>query len=228
MEPMTFAGTRVLLVEDDESVRAAVEIAFQGEGFDVMAEPDGNALGEILGSFQPDLAIFDVRLANGLDGVTITRELRRDSDLPILLLTAADSLDDRLSGFRAGADDYMGKPFSMAELLARAEALLRRSSRSAGAAQHHGNLTIDDVTRKVTRGGSDVELTGTEYELLAALGRHRGHVLSKQQLLQQVWGFQDYADNLVEVHMSALRRKLEAFGPRVIHTVRGVGYTLRA
>lgn len=224
---MTFEGTRVLVVEDDESVRMAVEIAFHGEGFDVMAEPDGTAIAEILESFRPDLAIFDVRLAKGLDGVTITRELRRDSDMPILLLTAADSLDDRLSGFRAGADDYMGKPFSMAELLARAEALLRRS-RPSGGARQHGDLTVDAATHKVTRAGNEVDLTGTEYELLAALGRRPGQVLSKQQLLNQVWGFEAYADNLVEVHVSALRRKLEAFGPRVIHTVRGIGYTLRA
>jgi len=222
---MRFGGSRILVVEDDESVRMAVEIALQGEGFDVMAQPDGAAIKEIMASFQPDLAIFDVRLANGPDGVSITSELRRTSDMPILLLTAADSLDDRLSGFRAGADDYIGKPFSMAELLARTESLLRRS---AGLPQQLGDVTIDEGTRAVTRGGQEIELTRTEYDLLAALRRRPGQILSKQQLFSQVWGSDDYADNLVEVHMSALRRKLEAAGPRIIHTVRGIGYALRA
>ncbi|HUR18557.1 MAG TPA: response regulator transcription factor [Acidimicrobiales bacterium] len=221
---MTLDGTRVVLVEDDESVRNAVEIALQGEGCDVVARTDGSAIAEILESFQPELFVLDVRLASGLDGVSITSELRRTSDVPVLLLTAADSVDDRLAGFRAGADDYIGKPFSMAELLARAEAVLRRS---AGGAHRMGDLIVNDTTRTVSRRGREVNLTPTEYELLAALGRRPGRVLSKQDLLNQVWGFDSYADNLVEVHMSALRRKLEECGPRVIHTVRGIGYTLR-
>lgn len=223
--PNSFEGSRIVLVEDDESVRTAVEIALQGEGSEVLARPDGTAIAEIMTGFQPDLAIFDVRLPTGLDGVTMTRELRRTSDLPILLLTAADSLDDRLSGFRAGADDYIGKPFSMAELLARAEALLRRAT---GAVQRVGDVTVDEESRTVRRAGRAVELTRTEYDLLAALWRRPGQVLSKHQLFSQVWGSEAYADNLVEVHVSALRRKLETDGPRLIHTVRGIGYTLRA
>ena len=219
-----FEGSRVLIVEDDESVRTAVEIAFQAEGADVLAQPDGGGITEIVGSYAPDLAIFDVRLGNGPDGISLTRQMRRLSDMPILLLTAADSLDDRLSGFRAGADDYIAKPFSMAELLARADALLRR----AAAPQQVGDVAVDENTRSVTRAGQQVDLTRTEYDLLAALRRRPGRVLSKQQLFKQVWGFEAYADNLVEVHMSALRRKLEAFGPRMIHTVRGIGYILRA
>lgn len=225
---MTGEGTRVLLVEDDESVRTAVEIAFQDEGFEVMTQADGTAVKEIVALFHPHLAILDVRLANGPDGVSLTRTLRDAGDLPILLLTAADSVEDRLAGFRAGADDYIGKPFSMDELLARSEALLRRSGRSAGSVRRAADLSIDDSSRTVTRGGNVVALTDTEYDLLAVLVRRSGEVLSKQQLLVQVWGFDAYADNLVEVHMSALRRKLEAFGPRVIHTIRGIGYTLRA
>ncbi len=226
-QPMTFARSRVLLVEDDESVRTAVEIAFQGEGFDVMARPDGSEMTEILESFRPDLAILDVRLATGLDGVCITRELRGISDMPILLLTAADTLDDRLAGFRAGADDYIGKPFSMAELLARAESLLRRSNRS-GIPPHLGDLVINESSRIVTRAGQAIEFTRTEFDLLATLARRPGQVFSKQQLLTLVWGFEAFADNLVEVHMSAVRRKLETVGPRMIHTVRGIGYILRA
>lgn len=225
---MTFEGSRVLLIEDDESVRTAVEIAFLGEGFNVMARPDGTTLKEVLASFQPDIAIFDVRLAIGLDGVCMTRQLRESSDVPILLLTAADTLDDRLAGFRAGADDYMGKPFSMAELIARAESLIRRSSRSSNGVAQPGDLVVDESTRVVTRGDQVIDLTRTEFDLLVALGRRPGQVLSKQQLLAQVWGFESFAENLVEVHMSALRRKLETAGPRLIHTVRGIGYILRA
>jgi DNA-binding response OmpR family regulator len=218
----------VLLVEDDSAVRDAVEIAFRGEGFDVRAEADGSGIELILESFQPDVAILDVRLPSGPDGYTMVRQLRKLDDLPVVLLTSADSLDDRLTGFRAGADDYLSKPFSMAELLARVQALLRRSGRSSDATHRIGDVVVDDGTRKVTRSGVEIELTRTEYDLLSVLCRYSGQVLSKQQLLKQVWGgFDSYGDNVVEVHLSALRRKLEAHGPRLIHTVRSVGYVLR-
>lgn len=219
---------RVLLVEDDSAVREAVEIAFRGEGFDVWAEADGTSIEKVVDSFQPDVAILDVRLPTGPDGYTMVRQLRRLDDLPVVLLTSADSLDDRLSGFRAGADDYLSKPFSMAELLVRVQALLRRSGRSSDCTHRVGDIVVVDGTRTVTRDGVEVDLTRTEYELLSALCRYPGQVLSKQQLLKQVWGgFDSYGGNVVEVHMSALRRKLEAHGPRVIHTVRSVGYVLR-
>lgn len=220
--------TRVLLVEDDSAVRDAVEIAFRGEGFDVRAESDGSSIEQIIDSFQPDVAILDVRLPTGPDGYSMVRQLRRLDDLPVVLLTSADSLDDRLTGFRAGADDYLSKPFSMAELLARVHALLRRSGRSSEATYSVGDIAVDDSSRTVTRNGIEIDLTRTEYELLSVLCRHAGQVLSKQQLLKQVWGGLDsYGDNVVEVHMSAVRRKLELNGPRLIHTVRSVGYVLR-
>jgi DNA-binding response OmpR family regulator len=219
---------RVLLVEDDSAVRDAVEIAFRGEGFDVRAEADGSCIEKILESFHPDVAILDVRLPTGPDGYTMVRQLRQLDDLPVVLLTSADSLDDRLTGFRAGADDYLSKPFSMAELLARVQALLRRSGRASDCTYRFGDLMVVDGTRTVSRNGEEIELTRTEYELLSVLCRYPGQVLSKQQLLKQVWGgFDSYGDNVVEVHMSALRRKLEAHGPRMIHTVRSVGYVLR-
>ena len=222
-------GARVLLVEDDSAVRDAVEIAFRGEGFDVRAEADGSAIQEIVRTFHPDVAILDVRLPTGPDGYTMVKQLRAIDDLPLVLLTSADSLDDRLTGFRAGADDYVSKPFSMAELLARVEALLRRSGRSSDATFRVGDLVVADATRTVTRAGVEIELTRTEYDLLSVLCRSAGEVLSRKQLLQEVWGGYDYyADNVVEVHLSALRRKLEARGPRIIHTVRSVGYVLRA
>lgn len=225
---MDVEGARVLLVEDDSAVRDAVEIAFRGEGFDVRAEADGSAIQQIVRTFQPDVAILDVRLPTGPDGYTMVKQLRQLDDLPVVLLTSADSLDDRLTGFRAGADDYVSKPFSMAELLARVQALLRRSGRSSDATYRVGDLVVVDATRTVTRGGVELDLTRTEYDLLSVLCRSAGEVLSRKQLLQEVWGGYDYyADNVVEVHLSALRRKLEARGPRIIHTVRSVGYVLR-
>ena len=225
---MGVEGGRVLVVEDDGAVRDAVEIAFRSEGFDVKAQADGCDIEEIVDVFQPDVAILDVRLPTGPDGYTMVRRLRKLDDLPVVLLTSADSLDDRLNGFRAGADDYLSKPFSMAELLARVQALLRRSGRSSDATFKVGDVVVVDATRTVTRDGVEIELTRTEYELLSVLCRYQGQVLSKQQLLKQVWGgFEGYGENVVEVHLSALRRKLEAYGPRLIHTVRSVGYVLR-
>jgi two-component system OmpR family response regulator len=219
---------RVLLVEDDCAVREAVEIAFRGEGFDVRAEADGLEIDQIVEDFQPDVAILDVRLPTGPDGYSMVRQLRKLDNLPVVLLTSADSLDDRLTGFRAGADDYLSKPFSMAELLARVQALLRRSGRSSDSTYHVGDVVVVDGTRTVTRNGALIDLTRTEYDLLSVLCRYPGQVLSKQQLLKQVWGgFDSYGDNVVEVHLSALRRKLEAHGTRLIHTVRSVGYVLR-
>lgn len=226
---MEAEGARVLLVEDDSAVRDAVEIAFRGEGFDVRAEADGSEIQQIVRTFQPDVAILDVRLPTGPDGYTMVKQLRQLDDLPVVLLTSADSLDDRLTGFKAGADDYVSKPFSMAELLARVQALLRRSGRSSDATYRIGDLVVVDATRTVTRGGVEIDFTRTEYALLTVLCRSAGEVLSRKQLLQEVWGGYDYyADNVVEVHLSALRRKLEAHGPRIIHTVRSVGYVLRA
>ena len=219
----------MLLVEDDSAVREAVEIAFRGVGFDVRAEPDGTRIEEIVGSFHPHVAVLDVRLPTGPDGYTMVRQLRELDDLPVVLLTAADSLDDRLNGFSAGADDYISKPFSMAELLARVQALLRRSGRSSDSTYRFGDLVVEEATRTVTRAAVELDLTRTEYDLLAVLCRSAGEVVSKQQLLQQVWGgFDFYGNNVVEVHLSALRKKLEAHGPRLIHTVRSVGYVLRA
>lgn len=221
-------SARVLVVEDDGPIRSALDVALQGEGYEVEALADGTRLESVAETFRPDLAVLDVRLPVGPDGYTMARRLRASSDLPLLFLTAADGIDDRLAGFKAGADDYLVKPFSMAELLARVEALLRRAGRLASAVRQVGDLVIDEGARVVMRGDQKVDLTRTEYELLSMLAHRPGQVLSKTQLLTQVWGFDAYDPNLVAVHMVSLRRKLEAHGPRVLHTVRGMGYVLRA
>ncbi len=219
---------RVLVVEDDPPIRSALDVALRGEGYQVLTLPDGRELTSTTDEFKPDLAVLDVRIADGPDGYTLARSLRRGSTLPILFLTAADAVEDRLAGFDAGGDDYLIKPFSMAELLARVRSLLKRAGRLESASWQVGDLVVDDAARSVVRGGVTLELTRSEYDLLAVLVRHVGKVLSKTQLLTQVWGFDAYDTNLVEVHMSALRRKLEQAGPRIVHTVRGAGYVLRA
>ena len=218
---------RVLVVEDDRPIRSSLEVSLHGEGYEVLALPDATGLQDTVATFRPDLAVLDVRLPVGPDGYATARLLRAGSDLPILFLTAADGIDDRLAGFDAGGDDYLIKPFSMAELLARARALLKRAGRLSSAALQIGDLVIDDSARTVVRGGEVLNLTRTEYDLLSVLAQHPGQVLTKVQLLTQVWGFDAYDGNLVEVHLSALRRKLEAHGPRLVQTVRGIGYVLR-
>ena len=219
---------RVLVVEDDAPIREALDVALRNEGYQVLALEDGGRLLVAVDDFRPDLAVLDVRLGAGPDGYQLARNLRGKSTLPILFLTAADAVEDRLAGFDAGGDDYLVKPFSMAELLARVRSLLKRTGRLSSASWQVGDLVMDDDSRMVVRSGVPVDLTHTEYELLSVLVRHVGKVLSKTQLLTRVWGFDAYDANLVEVHMSALRRKLEQSGPRIIHTVRGSGYVLRA
>ena len=225
---MAKQNIRVLVVEDNRPVRTSLEVALREEGYQVCACSDASGVQRVVDQFRPDLAILDVHLGTGPDGYSTARLLRGQSSLPVIMLTAADTVAERLEGFNAGADDYLIKPFSMAELLARVEALLRRSGRVTSAVRQIGDIIIDDAARTVLRGAEKLDLTRTEFDLLAVLTRHPGQVLSKVQLLTQVWGFDAYDVNLVEVHMSSLRRKLEAHGPRLIQTVRGVGYVVRA
>jgi DNA-binding response OmpR family regulator len=217
---------RLLLVEDDTSLREAVTVALRRAGYEVRAEPDGAEITDAVTRFHPDLAILDVRLPGAVDGFDLAASLRAMGEVPVLFVTAADGLDDRLRGFEVGADDYLVKPFAMAELLARVRVVLRRAGRLTSPTYEICDLMIDEANRTVRRAGVDVPLTRTEFDLLNVLARNSGQVLSKTQLLSLVWGFDGYDRNLVEVHISALRRKIEATGGRLIHTEPG-GYALR-
>lgn len=217
---------RILLVEDDASLRRAVGSSLSSEGYVVETLEDGRGFDEVLRRFRPDLVILDVRLPQGPDGFALARRVRADGDAPLLFLTAAGSEDDRLAGFQSGGDDYVVKPFSMAELMARVLALLRRAGRLRSVVVEVADLIVDPVARRASRAGHELDLTPTEFELLHALAARSGAAVSKERLLALVWGFDDYDANVVEVHVSALRRKLEDHGSRLIHTVRGAGYRM--
>jgi two-component system response regulator PrrA len=221
---------QALVVDDDPSIREALERALRLEGFAVSSRPDGAAALIAVEEAPPDVMVLDVMMP-GLSGVEVIRRLRAaGQDLPICVLSARDEVADRVQGLRAGADDYLVKPFELEELVARLHALLRRRPDRPSVPLEVADLRIDPIRRLVRRGERSVELTNREFELLETLARHAGLVLSRGQLLEQVWGYTFEVDgNVVDQFVSYLRRKLEAAGePRLIHTVRGVGFVLRA
>jgi two-component system OmpR family response regulator len=224
--PAVGRGARVLVIEDEDAIRTALTSAFSSAGHTVRALADGADLEAEVDAFRPDLVLLDI-MVPGRDGFELTRVLRSRTDAVVLLLTARDELPDRLRGFDVGADDYVTKPFAIAEVLARSTALLRRLGRIADTVLV-GDLLLDEAGSVATRAGRVLDLTPTEWRLLVYLATNRGRTLSKTQILTQVWGYDDYDPNLVEVHVSALRRKTEQHGPRLIHTARGLGYALRA
>lgn len=223
---MPAAPARVLVVEDERDIREPLTAALRQAGYLVLPLPDGAGFTERLAAFRPDLAVLDLMLPGPSDGLDLARMVRGTGDAAVMMLTARDGVDDRLTGFDAGADDYIVKPFVTAEVLARVRAVLRRLGRVPSTVQV-ADLVLDEAAQVATRAGQVLDLTGTEYRLLTYLMTNRGRTLSKTQILTQVWGYEDYGPNLVEVHISALRRKIEAGGPRLIHTARGLGYTLR-
>ncbi|WP_295840781.1 response regulator transcription factor [uncultured Microbacterium sp.] len=220
------SAARVLVVDDDETIRLAVTTALRADGFIAEAAPDGSDLAERLRAFRPDLVVLDWMMP-GPSGIRLLPVVRAAGDAAVIMLTARDEVDDRLRGFSEGADDYVVKPFTMAELVARAGAVLRRRGRLPQTVSV-GDLVVDPDATTAHRAGVALDLTATEFRLLHLLADSRGRTLSKAQILTQVWGYEDYDPNLVEVHLSALRRKMEQHGPRLIHTVRGLGYRLSA
>src|SRR6185437_1300011 len=220
---------RVLVVEDDEDIAQALQRSLRMEGYEVRAAGDGPTALENGRSFAPDLVILDLGLP-GLDGVEVAKTLRAEDDVPILILTARDALESRVEGLDAGADDYLVKPFERQELLARMRALLRRRPPRGSAPLRVGDLSLNVDTHEVVRGERPVDLTQREFELLEYLMRNERIVISRQRLLDEVWGYDPFSTtNTIEVFVSNLRRKLEAEGePRLLHTIRGAGYVLRA
>ena len=219
-------AARVLVIEDAEAIGAAVGSALRDAGYQVQLRTDGRELENDLTRFRPDLVVLDVMLP-GRDGFQLLEVVRRNSGAGVVMLTARDGVADRLRGLDRGADDYLVKPFVLAELVARVSAVLRRMGRTPSTVQI-GDLLVDAESGVVLRDGVPVDLTATELRLLRYLAGQRGRVVGKTQILTAVWGYEDYDPNLVEVHVSALRRKLEEHGPRLLHTVRGLGYVLRA
>ncbi len=221
--------SKILVVEDEATVRETLAQHLQTEGYEVLTAPTGPRGLQLAREAQPDLILLDLMLPE-LDGLSLCRMLRRDSNVPIIMLTARGTEMDRITGLETGADDYVVKPFSLGELLARIRAQLRRNANtlSTPATQlQHGDLTVDLVARRVTRAAAELKLTHREFDLLAELMRNKGAVLSRDLLLNRVWGYDYPGDtHTVDVHIRWLREKIEAdpSAPRRITTVRGVGY----
>ncbi|MEV4056777.1 response regulator transcription factor [Amycolatopsis sp. NPDC049688] len=225
---------RILVVDDDRAVRESLRRSLEFNGYQVQLASDGAQALEAIIADRPDAMVLDVMMPR-LDGLEVARRLRSTGDdLPILVLTARDTVSDRVSGLDAGADDYLPKPFALEELLARLRALLRRAAPDAQNGQasevlSFADLTLDPGTREVRRGGREISLTRTEFALLELFLSYPKHVLTRGRILEEVWGY-DFptSGNALEVYVGYLRRKTEAEGePRLIHTVRGVGYVLR-
>jgi DNA-binding response OmpR family regulator len=220
---------RVLVVEDDDDIADVLVRSLRLEGYDVRLSADGVAALDDAHAFLPDVVILDLGLPR-MDGVEVAKHLRGDDDVPILMLTARDALEARVTGLDAGADDYLVKPFERQELLARMRALLRRRPPRGSAPLRVGDLSLNPDTHEVRRSERDIELTQREFELLEYLMRNERIVISRQRLLDEVWGYDPFSTtNTIEVFVSNLRRKLEAADePRLLHTIRGAGYVLRA
>jgi two-component system, OmpR family, response regulator MprA len=220
---------RVLVVEDDGEIAEVLRRSLRLEGYEVRLAGDGSDALQESNLFEPDAVVLDLGLP-GVDGIEVCRQLRDDGDVPILILTARDGVDARVEGLDSGADDYLVKPFERQEFLARLRALLRRRPPRGSAFVVVGDLKLNPDTREVARGERPIDLTSREFELLEYLMRNERLVVSREALLDDVWGYAPFAEtNTVDVFVSNLRRKLEADGePRVLHTVRGAGYVLRA
>jgi DNA-binding response OmpR family regulator len=224
--------TRILVVDDETNLRHTVGYALRREGYEVASAEDGEKALELFRSSRPDLVVLDVMLPR-MDGLAVCRAIRRESDVPVIMLTARDTELDTVVGLEVGADDYLTKPFSMVELVARIRAMLRRAAPRHGTAPERvelRGLSIDVARRRVTVEGTEVELKPREFDLLAHLAGSPGRVFTREQLLASVWGL-DYSGDprTVDTHVKTIRERLsdEAERPRWIETVRGVGYRFR-
>jgi two-component system OmpR family response regulator len=223
------AGERLLLVDDEDNLRSMLEAALRYEGFDVEATASGRDAIDAVDACAPDLIVLDVMMPD-LDGFEVCRRLRNDGvRTPVLFLTARDATDDKVRGLTLGGDDYLVKPFSLDELVARISAVLRRSGLArAGAVLRCADLELDDEAHVVRRAGAEVPLSPTEYNLLRFLLANQARVLSKPQILDHVWQYDFGGDGgVVETYIGYLRKKIDNVEPRLIHTVRGFGYALR-
>ena len=223
------AGATVMVVDDEPAVRAALERALRIERYDVRVAGDGDKALALLAERSPDAIVLDVAMPN-VDGLEVCRRLRAAGDrTPVLMLTARDAVDDRVAGLDAGADDYLVKPFALRELQARLRALLRRTEAARSGVLRFADLELDPAAREVRRGARVIELSRTEFNLLEQFLEHPRHVLTRSQIFERVWGYDFGAtSNALGVYMGYLRRKTEAGGePRLLHTVRGIGYVLR-
>lgn len=229
---MSTSPSKVLVVDDEPKIRQILTSYLRQDGFDVMEANDGESAIQLMGA-SPDIVVLDISLP-GIDGIEVLRRLRAMSDIPIILLTARAEEADKLIGLSAGADDYVTKPFSAREVVLRVKALLRRMSPSPASTpdvSRFDGMTIDGGTRVVHVEDTEVSLTALEFDLLAALVAAEGRVLSRRQLIQQVWGWDFYGDErVVDVHVRNLRSKIgdDASYPRYVATVRGVGYRFLA
>jgi len=230
--PSAAAGAKILVVDDAESITEMLRLSLRFVGFEVATAGTGARAREVAATFQPDLALLDVMLPD-TDGFALLRELRRERDLPVLFLTARDAVEDRIHGLTLGADDYVTKPFSLEEVVARVGVILRRS-RTTGELEPtenrltYADLVMDEEGHQVWRHDQPVNLSPTEFALLRFLLRNAGRVLSRAQILEHVWRYDfDGDDSVVDSYIRYLRRKIDVFDPSLVQTVRGVGYTLR-
>lgn len=219
---------KILVVDDEAAILKSVRAYLEQEGYTVLTAVDGPSALKEARTARPDLIVLDVMLP-GMDGLEVLRRLRQESDVYVLMLTAKAEETDKVVGLMVGADDYLTKPFSPRELVARVKAILRRgrTGETAEPALIFSHLRIDLDARQATKGGVALDLTATEFDLLAALARHAGRALSREQLIEQVWGYDYYGDErVVDVHVGRLRKKLEddPVNPRLVVTVRGAGY----
>jgi DNA-binding response OmpR family regulator len=227
------SGQTVLVVDDEEAIAEAVRARLESEGYRVFVAYDGPQALDLHREEHPDLVVLDLMLP-GMDGLEVCREIQRGSWTPVLMLTARTEEADKVAGFAVGADDYLTKPFSLRELASRVKAILRRMERMRATATEgpivRDGLEVDTSRRRVTVDGGEVALTPLEFEILATLARDPGVVLSRDQLMDRVWGYRDYAGGrVVDSHVARIRRKLGEDGnePRFIRTVHGVGYAFQ-